>query len=520
MKPLFYILKKSLKNTIKEIIKKPKLLIGYILAILFFGFMIAYTVFMPASNLKRGSAGVFGAIIIGILLFVIYTGISQGTTKGSSFFRQADVNFVFPAPLSPQKVLIYGFIQQLKSTLLILIFVAFQLPNAKNFFPLKNYGGILLLGITFLLVFSMSIIGIFTYSAASKSKAIKNNITRGMYIVYGALALVFLFFLIKSKNPADTAIAFFNSSFFTYFPFVGWFKQVYMGAIYGFNMVFFINLFLIIVTLILMMYVMYTLNTDYYEDVLAATEYKEELLKNKKAGNTMNWNPKGKIRKVKHKYNGTGAKAIFYRHILEYKKSGFFFIDRMTFATAAGGVIFLFFMPQKSLSIILYFSIYMLFLFQIQGKWTQELSKPYICLIPASSTSKVFYATLASNIKNLVDGFVLFIAAGVIFKADPISIILCALAYASFGTLFIYADVLSRRVFGSHSKNLDFFLKFILIILIITPGIVISAIFLFTSHNGIIGSYISYGVLIVYNLAFGFLLLFLGRGVFEKLELI
>lgn len=520
MKPLFYILKKSLKNTVKEILRKPRLLIGYVLAMLFFGLMIAYTLFMPSSNLKRGSAELFGSIIIGVLLFVVYTGISQGTTKGSSFFRQADVNLVFPAPVSSQKVLIYGFIQQLKSTFLILILVACQLPNIKNYFPLKNYGGILLLIITFFLVFSMSILGIFTYSAVSKSKAIKNYITKGMYIFYGILALIFLSFLMKSKDPATSAIEFFNSSFFTYFPFIGWFKQVYMGAVNGFNIVFFINLFLIIVFLILMMYIMYAMNTDYYEDVLAATEYKEEILKNKKAGNTMTWNSKAKLKKVDHKYAGTGAKAIFYRHILEYRKSGFFFIDRMTFITAASGIAFMLFMPQKSLNTILYFSIYMLFLFQIQSKWSQELSKPYICLIPASSASKVFYATLASNIKNFIDGFVLFAAAGIIFKADPISVILCAFAYTSFGAVFIYGDVLSRRLFGSHSKNLNFFLKFILIILVITPGIVISAIFLFISDNRIMGSYISFVILIAYNLIFTFLLLFLGKGIFEKLELI
>lgn len=520
MKPLFYLLKKSIKNTLNEILKKPRLLISYTFMILFFALMIGYSIFMPASSLKKVSNDSFGAIVVGIILFIVYTGVSQGITKGSSFFRQADVNLVFPAPISPKRVLIYGFIKQLKSTILIIFIAACQLPNAKNFLSLKSYGGLLLLIVCIFMMFSMSIIGIFTYSAASKSNSIKKYIKNGLNAVYGFFGLILIFSMIKSKNPVDAATGFFNGALFTYFPFIGWFKGVCMGAVTGLTPAFFINLFLVLASLILMIYILYTMNTDYYEDVLAATEYTEQLLQNKKAGKSISLNSTGKLRKVKQTYKGTGAKAIFNRHLLEYKKSGFFFINKGTIITAAAGIIYSLFIPGKNLNVILYFSIYMLFLFQMQGKWIQELSNPYICLIPSSSASKVFYSTLADNIKNIIDGFVLFIAAGIIFKADPVSIILCALGYASFGSVFLYSDVLSRRIFGTHSKGLEFFLKFLLIILIITPGIVISVIVLYTLHNGLSANYISYVVLILYNLIISLLFLILGKGIFEKLEII
>lgn len=520
MKPLFYILRKSLKNTLKEIIKKPHLLIAYTFMILFFGLMIAYSIFMPASPLKKISNDFFGAIVIGLILFVVYTGVSHGITKGSSFFRQSDVNLVFSAPISTKRVLIYGFIKQLKSSILIIFLVACQLPNAKNFIALKSYGGILLIIVCVFLVFSMSLIGMFTYSVASKSNIIKTNIKNTLNAVYIIFGIMLILSIAKSKNPANSVVDFLNGSFFSYCPFIGWFKGICMGAVTSFTTSFFINLFLLLVSLAIIIYLMYTMNTDYYEDVLAATEYTEELLKNKKAGKALSFNSTAKLRKVHQSYNGTGAKAIFNRHLLEYRKSGFFFINKGTIITAAIGIIYSLFMPLKNLYVVLYFSVYMLFLFQMQGKWIQELSNPYISLIPASSASKVFYATLADNIKNVVDGLVLFIAAGVIFKADPITIILCSLGYASFGSVFLYTDVLSRKAFGNHSKNLEFFLKFITTILVITPGIIISAVVLFSSNNKLLGNYTSYGILILYNLVISLVLLILGKGIFEKLEII
>ena len=128
---------------------------------------------------------------------------------------------------------------------------------------------------------------------------------------------------------------------------------------------------------------------------------------------------------------------------------------------------------------ILYFSIYVLFFFTIQGKWGQELSKPFIYLIPYSSISKLFYATLADLIKYTIDGLVLFIACVIIFKSSAVIVILCAAAYASFGAIYTYGDVLSRRVLGSiHSKNLGIFIKMGITFLVVLPGIIASIIVL------------------------------------------
>jgi hypothetical protein len=155
----------------------------------------------------------------------------------------------------------------------------------------------------------------------------------------------------------------------------------------------------------------------------------------------------------------------------------------------------------------------------MQGKWAQEVTKPYIFLIPGNSASKVFYATLADNIKNAIDGFALFLVAGIIFKESPVAIILCAITYMSFGAIYIYGDILSKRILGDHSKNLEMMLKFLLTLGIIAPGIIVSIVISIVYKNVLFIKYLQYIILITYNLFVSFIILFTNASIFENLEM-
>ena len=106
------------------------------------------------------------------------------------------------------------------------------------------------------------------------------------------------------------------------------------------------------------------------------------------------------------------------------------------------------------------------------------------------------------------------------FKANIMAIVLCAFSYMSFGTIYIYGDVLSRRLFGgTHSKNLEIFIKLFLILFILLPGLGISIAVNVIYSGTLLGEYGSYLILIGYNLAASALILFLTRGIFEALEM-
>ncbi len=193
---------------------------------------------------------------------------------------------------------------------------------------------------------------------------------------------------------------------------------------------------------------MYILKTDYYEDAMSVTEVNERKIERAKKGKgNVDLNKPIKRKNVMGILKSKGAKSIFERQVLEYKRSGFFFVDKMTLIMGVSSLVFGFFMNDKngSINTVMYFAIYMLLIFTFQGKWAEELSKPYIYLIPESSEIKVFYATLTNHIKNFVDGFVLFLICGIIFKTNPMVILLATLTYVSFGAIFVYVDLVLRR---------------------------------------------------------------------------
>ncbi|MCY6483379.1 putative ABC exporter domain-containing protein [Clostridium aestuarii] len=517
MKPLFYLMKKTFKNYLKDLKRKPFALIGYIvIAALMIG-AIVMSAINPSQRHTHFSNYRFGFIVGMVLMIFFYLSIKDGLAKGSSFFRLSDVNLVFTAPISPKKVLIYGILKQLYRTFIMLFFIVLQIPNMSNWFNLKSYASIILILGVFVFMFSMSIIGILVYSIASRSEKYREMFEKVLKVVAIIFIGIALIQVMKTKNIALAGETIFNSRYFSYIPILGWTKEILMACVYGISNSFYIYGVITVIFIAIMIYIIYNVNTDYYEDVLGATEYKEQLFKNKREGKSVRFNTK--LRKIKQSYKGNGAKAIFYRQILEYRKSGFFFINMRTLSMIIAGIFFGMSIGGNNIIAVLYFSAYMLLIFSFQGKWSDEIQKPYIFLIPSSSFSKVFYATLADNIKNFIDGVVLFIIVGIKFKTSPLIIFLCSLAYASFGAIYIYIDILARRMFKIESKTLETFFKFIFAIFIVAPGISISVYLAIAYRDVRYMKYLMYLILIGYNLFISAIILIFNKAIFENLEM-
>lgn len=521
MKPLFYIMKRSFVNRVKEIIKKPSYLIFYLFLIIFIGGFFVMSFIMPAQNVSKSPKISFEMISTACVLIVTYFQLNQGIEKGNSFFRQSDVNFVFTAPISRKKVLIYGFIKEMLTTLLIIFFLVFQIPNLKNYYPISNVGIIILILSVVALFFCMSLISLILYSVTSPKnsyRVLAKRIINGIYIAFISW---FTITLINVKDMLTAANNVFESKIFSSIPVVGWFKVVLSYSAKELDSTFYMNLVFIVITIVLLMLLLYNLNSDYYEDVLGATLRKEKLLAAKKSGTSVKEIKADKVKKIKSNFGSGGAKAIFYKHMLEYRKNGMFFIGKETIGIVAFGIASRFFMEHSSIKTVLYFSIYMLFIFSMQGKWMEEMKAHYIYLIPAGSIEKIFYGTLANHLKNFVDGLILFAISGFMFKADIVTILLCAITYTSFGALFVYNDVLARRLFGSaHSKVFRLIMKILIILVIIIPGIVGGSLVEYIVFRGSSsGAFFNYIIMLAYNITISFLLLLSGRKIFEISEI-
>jgi hypothetical protein len=485
MSPLFYLLRCSIMNTIKSAVKKPIVLIGYILAGFFIVLMIVMTFIMPSATLSRGTPAMFRTIMTMVFGVIVYFSLRMGIDKGSTYFRSSDVNLLFPAPFRPNQVLIYGFLKQLGGTLLFMMFALFQIPNIKNNFVMKSYGPAIILLTCMTYVLMYPVFAMLMYSWSSKSKERRLFGKRIIDGLAGLFVIVFLFRLYETKNIIVAATSLVDQNYVNYVPFIGWMKMIVSAAVDGINTEFWVGTGLVTFTVFAFTAILYRMNLDYYEDVLEATEFSESARAAKKSGRNMSFNLKVK-KSVKQKLYGEGASAIFAKTMLEIRKTSLFlFFDRTTFIVCATAIIFRFAMPSDDLLggngagmlFILAFSVYVLFFLAIQGRLGFELSKHYIFLIPATSSSKLFYATMTENIKNLIDGMVLFITAGILFKADILQVIICSLSYMMCGAVYLYGDVLSRRLLGNvHGKALQIFAKLFFVIIILLPGIIASVL--------------------------------------------
>jgi len=481
MRALLFLVRKNLKNIVKSALKRPTTLVGYIIALIFIIIIIVAAFAMPSGGVRTSSPQLFRGIIMLAFAFFYYTSLKLGIEKGSSYFRMADVNLAFTSPLRPNQILLYGFIRQLGGTTLFIFLALCQIPNLKNNFAFQPHGVPMLLLSVVAYTMSYPILSMVIYSWTSVKKERKRIAKRVFDAAAIAVALLFLLDLIRTRNFAESLGNVFGSPVARYFPVIGWTGSIASSAVAGFDMPFYVGTAGMLVLIIGLSILIYRMKLDYYEDVLEATEYMEQVIKAKREGRNITFNLRTR-KNVRGGFSGEGAKALFAKNMLEIRKTSMFlFFDRMSVSVILFSIVFKLIMPSGTESIsmllILGMSSYLLLLFQVQGRWAAEADKHFIYLVPASAYEKLFFATLSDHIKNLLDGTVLFMLTGILFNAGAPVILLCILTYVAFGAVYIYSDVLSRRLFGSvHSKSLMIFAKIIFSIVLIIPGIIAAAI--------------------------------------------
>lgn len=89
---------------------------------------------------------------------------------------------MFTAPIPPQRVLLYGFLKELYKSMMMIVFLLFQIPNLYNLFPIKQHGAIPVVVGIFMLMFSYSTIAVLIYSIAAKEDKYRNFIK--IFLIY------------------------------------------------------------------------------------------------------------------------------------------------------------------------------------------------------------------------------------------------------------------------------------------------------------------------------------------------
>lgn len=482
MRGITYLLLTIMKNRLLSLRKKPALLVIYIISALSMIGMLIVSSIQPSNPVIREFADIriLYGIVSGVGLLFIYTFVKTGLSTGGTLFSMSDVSLLFVSPISPIRILIYGLIKQLGTTFLTSIFIVFQYANLKNSFNINGFGMLIIFLIYGTMIFFGQLVAIAVYVYSNGNQKRKIFIQS---VIYGIIILVGIFVFLQFRmngNIIDSLLNTVDTRLFQMIPLTGW-ATMFIKAYVERDILFLIigfGLFVLASILIIMMIT--AGDADYYEDVLLSTETNYNKLQAAKEGKIGKTGKKVKLRKNQlgiHK--GKGASAIFYKHMLEVKRtSRLFFVDNYTIlVTLCAGVFSYFVKTDFAGYIVLGVLIYALFFFTVMGRLSIELSKPFIYMIPDKSINKLIAASLSNILKPCIDGFIIFGVVCIVSNTSPLLNLFLAFAYISSALLFISFTILSQRFLGGQINKMVLMLFGIgLLILIISPGIIASIV--------------------------------------------
>ena len=326
MKALTYLLITTIKNRILSLKKKPSLLILYIFIALYFGFLF---VIVSNTNLEVDTEQSFAdirilyMILAGLSMIFTYSSVIGGLSKGSTLFNMADVGLLFVAPISSMKILFYGLVKQMGTTLLASVFMVFQLGNIRANFDVNDKEIVSLFIIYVIIMFYTHLLSMATYIYTNFNQN-RKNIIKGSLLLCVLLILLIIFYYYTKGDGGIFNVLYqtIDSKGFQLIPVVGWSVMLFSSILEGSFSWLIIALLLFSISGLGMIFMFTKDQGDYYEDVLVSTEYTHEALQKAKEGKTnFNLNKKAKVRNNDLGFKGgKGPSVLFYkdRNIIQH----------------------------------------------------------------------------------------------------------------------------------------------------------------------------------------------------------
>lgn len=456
MRALLYLSKRTFINKLKKALKKPASLILIIFCILY-GIFLVTTLSNLVGLVHFNSVKGLVVIITIWTLYAFLASFSSYSSRKGVIFRPSHAHFIFPAPISPKLILVQGaWMNYLLSVGVGVLFVI----GGFTLFAVEPWKLVLffLVGCVMEIVLEISVMVILYTNDRIPIKVMK-RIGRGIQIFLIAVAVCIVLYFRKYGISLDSASAFIDWKGLQMIPLVGWNISVYRLILLGpdtLNVICSV-LYLLSVAVLLLVARRMKCEGSYYEDAAKfADDYAE--MKRRKVNGEMVMGvgqKKKKFRRIQESIKATGAKAIFYRQLLEYKKEKYFIFSKMTLFFL---VIAIFLseimkthalksgMPQLYLlGIVLYVT---LVLSGYTGKWEEELKNPYLYLIPDSPMRKLWYATLMEHIKSLIDACFFCIPFGIIWRISPVQVVMAILTCGVLQANRIYTRIVAQCILG------------------------------------------------------------------------
>ncbi len=509
---------KQIKNYFLEFKTNRKKIIPIIFYIIWFAFMIK-----SQSKNNHYSINHFKNLSFGILSFLLIISIINVYFERTSYFSLADINLLFPSPISPKIILLYSIFKttwkQLLAALFMFLFLSVSLAQIGITLPK------MLLGI---LGYSLFIFSIEPLSFIISTLGKKYNLKTIIIFITGIILISISIPMIIEKSIVKGI----ESDLMNFVPLIGWSRAIFM-SMFNFNSNFFIYLFLQISFIILINIYILIATTDYFEDVLSSTENKETYISSRKNGKrTINFNINfNRNRKITIKPNCYGSNAFHWKNKISFIKKDFHYLFGVqTFIFIILGVAGILIKQYKFQDIdystiftVLTASIlYIYTIFSMRAGTQEELDMPFFYLIPENNIKKIVSVNKLTIERMMINSMMLFSIPIFIDFKNILTYFLLFFMFNSIYAVINSSNILIRSIFRNES---DFTLmlpliKMFQLFLILIPSILGSlAALIISSLITIPLELIIFTTIFIFNVLILIILLVLSDVIISRIEI-
>lgn len=447
MRALLYMSKRKWLNKLKQLKKKPASLILAAFLVVYFGFLIAIGVGALIQAHFETPYWLFAALTVWAFYNFFIDFATYAKRKGVIFYP-SHAHFIFTAPIRPKIVLLYGAGYNFLMTLIVSI--AFALAAILGFhLPIWKVGLLffVLAGVEMILEGSIIII---LYANERFSQKAMGRIAKMLYVLLAGITLFIIWYFRTKGFSLQSVINLIDFPGIQMLPVVGWNIAVFRLILLGPTTVNIVcsGLYVAMTIVVAIVAVKMKCNGGYYEDAAKFADDYAEMKERKNSGEmVMSIGKKKKFKRASVRYKASGAKAIFYRQLLEYKKEKWFIFSYMTVFCICADIVVLKVIDFSHIAfksgVLLGLVAYLAFLTGgYLGKWDKELKNPYLFLLPDSPVKKMWYATVIEHIKAAIDGAILVVPLGIVWKISPFHMVSCWILYILLQAIKLYTKVL------------------------------------------------------------------------------
>ena len=365
----------------------------------------------------------------GVILLVFVLNSLSADKNGCAVFLQADVNLLFASPMKPQSVLLFRLMTQIGTSLVLSIYLLFQVPNLVINLGIPLLGAIAVIFTWALVLILSKLLQVLLYTVSSTYPSTKKYIRPAIFALVGIIGVAFLLYWKDlGTDPLTAAVQFFNAPITRWIPVWGWLKGFCMFAVEGNILYLIISLILLIATTVALVWVIWTIRVDFYEDAMAKSEETAELQRAAESGNAVAVRQK-KDRSEKLRRDGLrhgwGANVYFFKTMynrFRFAPLGIFTKTTVTYLIAGVGTAFVlrFMMNIQSFIPVALVLAGLAFFRSLGNPLSQDTGMDSFIMIPESPWAKMFYSLLGGSVSCLLDLLPAMLVATVLMQANPL----------------------------------------------------------------------------------------------------